>query len=854
MTPGTGTLRRGRARANPAGLLQRSAHFTAADYQPLHGNQRLHNFRWNFLSFLLLFSTFYSCFATKTIVFSYDKRDFDEVPWLAGFREVNGLYAYRWGYEYRFYDRTRFHSDVMAQTWVKVFLGYQLVIEEFGACGHDAMEELKTTILGEELYQKVVQPHSFDHYYADDEDKVEKIRPDPKYLKHRGSRLFLGDFMSGKTEKELHLAQQCDNDFQIMFLDSDAVWHAHEISVESLFPEELLKTGGMIATAADVSGVGVPLPHTNAWVVRGELGREYLRKWRYQFKYIRHMWTQTAGEMDTCAGEKRWKCTSFVLEKKENFDEERATTQLASSSSASPSSTSSAGATTEVTALQKSLTAAAPRDCIYPYHGYDPMSLLSLIAESAYWDEKTHRVKFRGFEIPAWSRMNLPAPWNIAVRPMPNGKWVNGTLGHHFLTLEHDDTELTYRQNQYYIWWKRRRSGLKTKKWWVTPSSTTSAAATPTGGATTTSGAESTTDEIKQCSAQSHDAQCVADLIKQRGEDFLKTLGREQLLTHQVAGNPTMKTDFMMKMMGHDLIDHDPNSRAPELRPTFTVKRPLLSAGVEDEENEKTLSEYNERSMDSKQALVGLATHMHLSEHGEHDASVMNTRRNDNKKMVTIADKSYPVVYPVRWVLCAHFHWKNRANYTMHNCDQQRYTPLTFLYFTDEYMRRHWPAVKFTSRPSWLLRIDRLKLEQEEADRRILTEPDLLEKNVTLRKLKDTWIEPEAKQRSELITLFERWAYAGLLKSVQRAPVEVGLYPQGDLGVFEKIARIFPSTANVFGRDEHFPVLKPSEVQEVIDLQDALEHGPFEKIDETLLLEETLARAESKGALVLDLA
>lgn len=356
------------------------------------------------------------------------------------------------------------------------------------------------------------------------------------------------------------------------------------------------------------------------------------------------------------------------------------------------------------------------------------MSLLSLIAESAYWDQVTQRVKFKGFEIPPWSRMNLPAPWNLAVRPMPNGIKVNGTVGHHFLTLEHDDTEMVNRQNLYYQWWQKRRSGLTAKKWWVDYSSFSSAMEEKT----------SSVDPKKSSAGvkMSGESSIVEGRVHQNENP------KEAALFHgaDTAAGKRQQDAFFAKMLGVDLVDTDVNSRAPKLRPTFTVKRPLLSAGVQDEENEKTLAEYNARSLDQKQSLTGLASQVHLSETaaledepsastGETDTSAFISSKEDGREMKMASEKSrsesspnkrggptntvnvvmtetylnetfdaatgvyknetvlltktksYPVVYPVRWVLCAHFHWKNRANYTGHNCDTQRYVPLTFLYF-----------------------------------------------------------------------------------------------------------------------------------------------------------------------------
>ncbi|CAD7954888.1 unnamed protein product [Amoebophrya sp. A25] len=797
--------------------------------------------RFSLLIFLLLDLNSLTADAVRTIVFSYDRRDADEVPWLSGFREVNGLYAYRWDYEYRFYDKSRF-AEAMTQTWIKVFQGYQILVDEFGSCGSDPLEELRD-ILGEKYFEEIHRGGSagdVDHYFADARDDKARLRlgddehsesdttattstsetstssslvqQELQYLKDQGSAtLGFGDF---RKPQDL---DKCENDFQIMFLDSDAVWHAHEVSVESLFPERLQEKGGFIATAADVHGIAVPVPHTNAWVARGAKGRELLRKWRYQYKYVRHMWRVASKEEDgeeffkTCSGEKKWICTNYVLRYQPEKDTStspgtRITSDYSTKAATTTSTDSSTTSTRAVYAgYLPPVEAYAPiengrngrphkpgeSDCIYPYHGWDPLSLMSLIAESAYWDSTTSQVMFDGFEIPPWSRMNLPSPWSLAVRAIPPEEEVasgavkavdasssdsdssssttttnsnsstSSSPGHHYLTVENDDTEMIARNNRFYRWWSKRRSGIEAAKFW-----TSAPGEEPLRpGGSRKGEVEVHISELLGKNDQSDSAANAAAATK-IGVRTRSTSSRED----ETTTNDTVVAASL--------------SRAPSLRATFSMRRPLLQHAGDDDSNKKMLQAYNQRGVKTKQTLSA-------------DTVVTGLAIREVKKNAggaTQVSSTGEALYPVRWVLCTHFHWKNRANYTGHDCNRERYTPLTFLFFTSEYMARHWPQVKgFRSRPGWLNRIEELKSRKEQMETLKAANRTLLEKH---------YIEPEAAQRGSKVTLFERWGYAGLLKYLHQAPVEQSQYPTSDLELFKIIREVYPSSGILFGASE----------------------------------------------------
>jgi len=299
----------------------------------------------------------------RTIIFSYDGRSLDEAPFLQGFREVNSVYAFRHGYEYRFLLQSRY-EEAMAPTWIKVFLGYDLLVSEFGGCGHQAEAELEH-IIGEDMYYSQVK---------------------------KREAIILDKSLAPGSEEVNNNADLCDNDFQLMFLDSDAVWHAHDVELEALFPIEMEPNGwGLVAAPSDSHGISIVVPHTNAWIIRGSKGREILRKWRKQYLYVRHMWKPLWDEPRTCSGELKWECTNYVR-----------------------------NATGETVLTSP---------CVYPYLGYDPLSLMSLIAESVVdvdtSEEKqsdSELLQFSGFEMLPWSRLNSNYPWTMGIRPLDNVK------------------------------------------------------------------------------------------------------------------------------------------------------------------------------------------------------------------------------------------------------------------------------------------------------------------------------------------------------------------------------------------------------------------------------------------------
>eukprot|EP00392_Amoebophrya_sp_AT5.2_P015095 g15286.t1 len=75
-----------------------------------------------------------------------------------------------------------------------------------------------------------------------------------------------------------------------------------------------------------------------------------------------------------------------------------------------------------------------------------------------------------------------------------------------------------------------------------------------------------------------------------------------------------------------------------------------------------------------------------------------------------------------------------------------------------------------------------------------------------------------------------------------------------DHGVAEDDHNLGIDVPHMQALNNYQPRLSNAQIEEIQGIQHMFEHGPFAKIDQAALLEETLARAESKGALVLDLA
>ncbi|CAD7954886.1 unnamed protein product, partial [Amoebophrya sp. A25] len=450
----------------------------------------------------------------RTIIFCYDRRSEEEIPFSRGFRTVNKLYAHRHGYEYRFYTHSAF-DDQVTPTWVKVFLGYEILEKEFGGA-------------------------------------------DGKY----------------------------DDNFQLLFLDTDAVWHAHDVKLETLFPKSMAPDYGFVVGPSDLQGQSLLLPHTNAWLARGKRGREILKQWRdsYWTHGVVAMWQNeflgTETKTSETGAEHAWECTL----KRDREQQDRRKT------------------------------------CVYPYYGYDPFSLLVLIGKAAVYSKQDleEQVRFDGFHILPWSRLNNYFPWNVGVREMSTSAG-SGTGNEEnareqdegeeataakdfFLTLEHDDsTEVEMRRAAY--------SAFK----------------------------------------QATDVP---------GRDVVSRISISSFVNKQTTSSSSTSTT--KAVAGATSYDR-PIIDGPQKLSYFSLPRTERERRQELLQQKDLTREYNARKTIRK----------------------LSSRANS-------------------WVLCSHFHWKDRA--WSKGINRMGFPSFVYLSFAEEYMGRFWKDVPFSTLPFWLRR------------------------------------------------------------------------------------------------------------------------------------------------------
>lgn len=364
---------------------------------------------------------------TRVLIYTYDARSPEEAPFLSGFRAVNDLYASRHGYTFKVFSHTKYELFA-PPTWIKVLLGWDLLNEHF---------------------------------------------PPPESLGAGGT--------TGTATADRPTASPDDaDDFILVWIDSDAVWHAHGVPLESLFPPHLSplsEKGGIVLGGCDHNGLSGLLPHSSIWAVGGKKGRQLLGDWRAMYEDVRHMWQSQFVYGRT---ELVWECRDFLLPTisrseeraaaakgkagggdfdvvaavgaafQEEAEKQKKTNGVVRTEAeivnASSSTVLGEGETPPLvrpeidSARQEELRAGEKgasagvlvengRDedfsddqtaplCAYPYYGYDTMSLLTLVAESARWEPERQKVVFDGFEFLPWSRMNSPFPFSLGVREL----------------------------------------------------------------------------------------------------------------------------------------------------------------------------------------------------------------------------------------------------------------------------------------------------------------------------------------------------------------------------------------------------------------------------------------------------
>jgi len=103
------------------------------------------------------------------------------------------------------------------------------------------------------------------------------------------------------------IAQDCADNLVLAHLDSDAVWHAHEVPFEYVFYENdqvksefytedaarNLKKGGLATAPSDDMGKSSLILHSSTWIALGERGFTVLKEWRdLYFKGADVLWTK----------------------------------------------------------------------------------------------------------------------------------------------------------------------------------------------------------------------------------------------------------------------------------------------------------------------------------------------------------------------------------------------------------------------------------------------------------------------------------------------------------------------------------------------------------------------------------
>ncbi|CAD7946491.1 unnamed protein product [Amoebophrya sp. A120] len=586
----------------------------------------------------------------RTIIFSYDRRDDEEIPFLPGFRRVNSLYAERHeDYEYRFYQSSSF-DDLVPPTWIKVFLAnaiFEEVLLGKQATGAASCRAADTSSSSSSPNIKKVRktPTSTPPAaHAVDAETVAKIREtvttkagtyvttNSKRTSGASSSSCLAATETGTRTTSVAIATS-KNDIQVLFLDSDAVWHAHDVRLEELFPESMAPDYGFVVGPSDADGRSLFLPHTNSFLARGERGFQLLRYWKQHYlESVRKLWfvfaknhgdgsetemsvappqkwepapdPSSAGEAtllhqrqdsEIRARELQWKCFYDPAARRRktaaNVGSEVGVDELASSTTG----TGSKAAPTTTTTT-----------CSYPYYGYDPLSLLLLMKRFP-----------DGFAVLPWSRLNNYFPWTVGVRRMTSrmlGRR-NGEQEIHYLTLEHDDNGL------------------------LVPASSPSSSSTCAVGAASSGHHKSIFDRPWIDGPQNLNFQTPLLSAGTGGDGFASTRSFFSTSVGPFASSSSLSPAKKMQSLSHNL------------------------------EMKKITAEYNGRKTVAR--YVGTT-----------------------RKQAEVVDQYSHLPVPRRdWVLCSHFHWKDRA----WAANEQRLGFRSFLYlaFAAEYMGRYWPQIPF---------------------------------------------------------------------------------------------------------------------------------------------------------------
>ena len=270
---------------------------------------------------------------------------------------------------------------------------------------------------------------------------------------------------------------RCD-DFVFSFLDTDAPWHAHEVSLESLFPERLSveNGGGVVFAPADSQGVTLLLPHGTAFVMRGRKGRDILAAWRNEYRRWQHLWRVTSAGG---SGSLDWICR--LRPRKRSSSSEGSSEEGVVTSSEQDvfglnpynlSSVYRSGVSRDDGGEGYSWGGAADVGrhsafgaCTYAQVGYELLPLLYLMLKNAFVEEVAEEggtssdkglgkadkgkgfsqrrriVRFRDFEPVPWSRFNSYWPWALGVRK-------NRKNNKYYLSIERDDETMITAQNR----------------------------------------------------------------------------------------------------------------------------------------------------------------------------------------------------------------------------------------------------------------------------------------------------------------------------------------------------------------------------------------------------------------------